>query len=388
MGAYACRCWLLGLLTWGLTWAVVQPGWAAPAATALSRFEQGTAAFREGRFEAALAAFQASQQLEASPNTRFMIARCQQALGRIGSAYSAYRKALAESEDRIRATADPRYAATRDAARARLAELEPTVPRLTLVVEGEVPPGFYLTIDDVLLPAAGLGLPIELDAGEHHIVGLGPRVRRIERSIRLSLGQREQISLSLHRIETALIQLMFHNRPAGAQLSLDGQALAPDLADHPQYVEVGEHRVEAKAPGFRSLWWQERLTAGGVVRLPLHFLPRVSLRRTPRWLFFATASVSLALLGAGIGIGAGAQAADAAQRQLPPLTRDPAIRQDIQGQATLTNVFVGIGGGLGAAAVVLSFTTAWQGSIPAQFQLRAPTGLAAPVPIAPRQESP
>lgn len=359
---------------------------AAPAATALTRFEQGSTAFQGRRWEAALKAFQASLELEGSPNTRFMIGRCLHELGRIGSAYVAYRRASLEAEDRIRATGDARYTATRDAARAKMAEIDARVPRLTIQVLGEIPTGFYVSVDGIPLAAAGLGVPLELDVGDHQIIASGPRVQRIERRVHLELGQRQDLQLSLQRIETATIQFVFHNRPSGALINLDNAAVSPDLAEKPQYVSVGEHRIDVSAPGYRALSWQEPLRANDVVQLPVHFLALPSWRRTPKWLFFATLGASLALVGAGIGVGVQAQNAEADQLALNPLERDPGVRLNIQHQALAANALVGSGGAVALIAGVLAFTTAWRPQPAAQFQLRPTPGLPPPQRIS-KQEN-
>lgn len=346
------------------------PPQAAPAATALTRFEQGAAAFDARKYDEALRLFQASLQLESSPNTRLMIGRCQHALGRIGSAYTAYRRAAKEAEDRIRATADRRYVATREAAEAKMAELAATVPRLTIQVADPIPPGFYVTVDGTELAAVGLGVEMELDVGEHQIIALGPRVERVEQRVTLALGQRQQVTLPIRRIETGVLQLVFHNRPAGAAISLDGKSIPPDVADKPQYVTVGEHRLEGAAPGYRSLSWQGRLGVDQMVRLPIHFVVRPVLRRTPQWLFFTIAGASLAALGVGIGLGVSAQAAQDDQLAQNPLLRDPAVRQDIQNHALVANVMFGTAATLGIATAVLAFTTGWRAQVPSSFTLQ------------------
>jgi hypothetical protein len=348
------------------------PAWAAPPTSALVKFEEGTAAYKAGKYGDALVAFRASYQIEASPNTRFMIGSCYQALGQLGSAYSFFRRAAKEAEDRILATGDPRYAATRDAAQERLRELDPKVPRLVLKVSGEVPPGFYLAIDGVELPAASYGLPMELDVGEHTVLAVGPRVRRIEQVVLLGEGERREITLPVQRIETALIKLVFHSRPAGATVTLDGAPLAPELSDKPQYVNTGEHRVEVQAPGFRSLIWQERLRNNQEIALPIHFLQRPLTRRTPKWLFFTTATAALAALGVGIYFGIRARDAEEAELMKPDLLRIPSVRDEIKRDATIANALYGTAGGLGILSVVLGATAEWKTAVPALFRLERP----------------
>ncbi len=65
----------------------------ADMAAALQKFDAGRRAFDKGSFEEALLAFQASYALTPSPNSRLFIARCYRALGKVASAYTAYRLA-------------------------------------------------------------------------------------------------------------------------------------------------------------------------------------------------------------------------------------------------------------------------------------------------------
>jgi hypothetical protein len=346
---------------------------AAPPTSALVKFEEGTAAFKAGKFLDALNAFRASYQIEASPNTRFMIGSCFEAMGKMGSAYSFFRRAAKEAEDRILATGDPRYAATRDAAQQRLRELEPKVARLTLRVSGDVPTGFYLAVDGTEVPQTSYGIPIELDEGEHYVLAVGPRIRRIEQLVVLGTGERREVTLPVQRIETALIKLVFHSRPADASVTLDGTPLPPDLADKPQYVNTGEHYVEAQAPGFRTVVWQDRLRNNQEVSLPIHFLQRPIGRRTPKWLFFTAAGASLAALGVGLYFGVRAHQAEQEQLMLDPLLRIPSVRTSIQNDATLANAMFGVSGGLGILSVVLGITTQWSRPVGAVFRLEAPS---------------
>lgn len=349
---------------------------AAPPTSALVKFEEGTSAYKAGNYKEALLAFQTSYKIEASPNTRFMIGTCYHALGRLGSAYSFFRRAAKEAEDRILATSDPRYAATRDAAQLRLRELEPLVPRLTLKVSGDIPSGYYLALDGNEVPPASYGLPIEVDEGDHYVLAVGPRVRRIEQLVVMGAGERREITLPVQRIETALIQLVFHSRPAGATVTLDGTPLPPDLADKPQYVNTGEHHVEAQAPGYRSVYWQDRLRNNQEISLPIHFLQKPLGRRTPKWLFFTTATATLAVLGVGIYFGVHAQQSENEQLLLPELQRKPEIKTAIQSEAIIANALFGTSGGLAVLSVILGATTQWGRTVPTTFRLERPIGSA------------
>ena len=62
-------------------------------AAAAAGYEEGVGHYREGRFEPALRALEASHAAFASPNSMLYIARCQRELGRIGDALGSYERA-------------------------------------------------------------------------------------------------------------------------------------------------------------------------------------------------------------------------------------------------------------------------------------------------------
>lgn len=126
---------LCGVLVANMPAALAQSGTAPGAAT--RKFEEGSKAFDAGRFQEALRLLSSSMELEPSPNTRYLMARCYVALGKTASAYNHFKRAAQEADDRVSATNEKRYAATRAAALAKVKELEAKVPRLTLQVPSE-----------------------------------------------------------------------------------------------------------------------------------------------------------------------------------------------------------------------------------------------------------
>ena len=83
---YVCPRWVTALvfaITWGGPAAAAD---ADPAtAIALKQFDVGRRAFENRSFEEALRAFQESNSLAASPNSRLYIARCYRALGKVAT---------------------------------------------------------------------------------------------------------------------------------------------------------------------------------------------------------------------------------------------------------------------------------------------------------------
>src|SRR5262249_45611977 len=106
-------------------------------AIALRKYDEGRSAYHAGDYARALAAFQASLELRASPNTQLYIGRCLQRLGKLASAHAALVLAGKQAEDVIITQHDARYKATADAAASEAAALAPRVPHLEVIL----PPG-------------------------------------------------------------------------------------------------------------------------------------------------------------------------------------------------------------------------------------------------------
>ena len=337
----------------------------APGA-ALKKFEEGVTAFAANNPAEALQLFQASMELEPSPNTRFKIAKCFLALGRTGSAYSTFRRAAKEAQDRVAATGEQRFAPTQLAAAAEAAQLETQVPRISLVLPTELPADVVaevtFTLDGGALPASIVGTAIELDPGPHSLKATGPRVEPCELHVEALPGENKRVELPLLRRKTGNLVLRFTKRPVGLAVSIDAQPISSALVDSPILLGVGLHKVVVSAPGYldfaaeQTLHDQENLP----VTINLSAAPRAS-GGIPKAAFFATAAGTLVLLGVGIGYGVAAQ--NTANDQLMimnPLLRDPTVRDNVRTNATIANVFFGLSGALGIATVGLAIATRWR----------------------------
>lgn len=334
---------------------------AAAKVDALGKFEEGSREAAAGHHAKALAAFRLSMELEPSPNTRFKIAKCQQALGQIGSAYKNFRRSADEALDRVNATGEQRYAATREAALAAAAALEHDVPRLTVIAPADAPAELSVSIDDELVPPGMFGTPVEVDPGERLLVATGPRVQRFERRIKIARGKKQRVELSLVRMPTAVVKMSFASRPAGMALAVDDQPLAPELFDRPLYVNPGSHRLSASAPGYRTFVWTRQLGDDETVQVAVTLRPPTDPRKIA---FFATAGAAVVALAVGIGVGVAAQNADSAQQQLDPLLRDFAERDRIRNQAYLSDGAYAVAGALAGTALILGLVTRWREAPP------------------------
>ncbi len=132
-------------------------------AFAQQRFTRGTALYDAHDYTHALDDFRASLALYSSPNARLYVARCLRELGRLDEALPEFDRAAREAADR--APTDPRYAATRDAARAEGHAIESRVGTVTVVIPG-VTPTAHVQVAGREVPIAGLGVAIPVLPGD------------------------------------------------------------------------------------------------------------------------------------------------------------------------------------------------------------------------------
>jgi tetratricopeptide (TPR) repeat protein len=330
------------------------------SAVALSRFEEGKKAYDRGNFEEALLAFQASNSLMPSPNARLYIARCHRAMGKVASAYTSFRLASREAQDRLAATGEQRYSATRDTAAGEAAEIEAKVPRLTLVVPGDAPDRFTVKLDGVEVPRAAWGTALEIDPGEHVIEAGGPRLVPSSKKIALAEGAQIRLNVAAKRLPTAWISYRFAARPTGLAAALDG--LPIDLAESTtgREVDAGQHELMVTAPGYARFRWTGSLVDGERVSVDIVLRPEARRIATPKWAFFTAAGGAVASIGVASGLAAHALAQQRGQLALDAYARDPGVRDAIRSEATTINVLFVTGGALAAGAGVLGFTTRWQ----------------------------
>jgi hypothetical protein len=106
---------------------------AKQKADAQKKFDHGRELSAATRYPEALAEFQASFEIVASPNTHFSIARTLAYMGQLAEAYVEYGKTVAEAQ--AAAPKDKRYTQTAEASDAEQRELRPRLAFLVLSVE-------------------------------------------------------------------------------------------------------------------------------------------------------------------------------------------------------------------------------------------------------------
>jgi len=166
-------------------------------AFAQQRFTRGTTLYDARDFPRALEEFRASIELYGSPNTRLYLARCLRELGRLDEALPEFERAVREASDR--AHLDPRYAQTRDAAQAELAQVEPRVGRLTLTVP-DVPEGATIRVNQRVVPVAALGIAMPVMPGAVAIRIEAPGFEPEQRQAEVTAGHEATVGVALRRL--------------------------------------------------------------------------------------------------------------------------------------------------------------------------------------------
>ncbi|HEX8792352.1 MAG TPA: hypothetical protein VF765_15465 [Polyangiaceae bacterium] len=154
------------LLALALAWpvAAVARDASAQSADAQALFDAGRRALAAKDYAGACAKFEASDHIERAVGTLLSLAECEEVLGRLASA----RLHLQEAASLADATHDPANRGT--VARARFAEIDRRVPRLTLQLAPDAPKDSRATRDGVDLGDGAFGVTLPVDPGKHVVV--------------------------------------------------------------------------------------------------------------------------------------------------------------------------------------------------------------------------
>jgi Tetratricopeptide repeat len=158
------------------------------------RFKSALTKFHAGDYAGALPILRQVADTTDSPNARLYVARSLRELGRLDEAYAEMRRTVRESTER--AKTEDRYVGTRDASASELAELEPRVGKLIVVLVGD-PASPTVTINDKELPTAALGQPTPVMPGTIHLVATAAGKGSLSRDVEVAGGKVETVTLTL-----------------------------------------------------------------------------------------------------------------------------------------------------------------------------------------------
>lgn len=176
--------------------AFTSPAAAQDIATAEALFNKGLADLEAGRFETACKAIAESQRLDPRAGTLFTLATCESRWGHIATAYTRYGDYLTLYErlpDHRKATQRER-ASVAKSERERIAR---EIPKLTLVLPKDAPPGTLVKRDGEIVSDAALGLAIPVDPGAHTLTTQTRSGLVHEERITLAKGENTTITLTL-----------------------------------------------------------------------------------------------------------------------------------------------------------------------------------------------
>jgi hypothetical protein len=328
---------------------------------ALQLFEEGRRAFDKKDFAAALASFDGSIKLVASPNTRLYIGRCLRELGKTASARTALLRAAAESHDAA-AGGEARYRATEDAARAEAEALAPKIPHLVLSVAAKANDP-HVFLDGVEVPGASLGQNLDVDPGAHTVTASAARSQPFTASVDARAGATARLDVALIPKPTAVVHLELADRPAGYSVSLDGKPLEATAASLPIELPPGAHTLVVAAPGRADFTWSQTLADGDDLAIAAALAPADSADGAnakssfPKWPFFALGGGSIIALGAATALAANAKSISDSEQAKPVAQRSADERDHITSLSHEANAFFIIGGALLVGTGVVGWFT-------------------------------
>jgi hypothetical protein len=158
-------------------------------------FERGKTLMDQGRRAEACAAFAESERLDPAGGTLLRLALCHEADGKLASAWLEYLEVVRVSRE---GTGEPAKLAERvRIAREHLAQIEPRVPKLAIVV----PPA--ARVDGLRVSANGLprdegawGIALPVDPGDVVVVATAPGRSEYRTTVRVVEGQQQTVDVA------------------------------------------------------------------------------------------------------------------------------------------------------------------------------------------------
>ena len=153
-----------------MAWSAIATAQNSKAAATI-QFDKGRALLKQGKYREACTAFEASQKLDPANGTLFNIAECSEKLGKLSTAWLAYRE-LDQNDTN---------AARKAEAGRRAKKLLPRLPKLLVRID-DAPAGLQLQINDNDSTAL-LGIESPVDLGDYTIRATAPGYEAFETSV-------------------------------------------------------------------------------------------------------------------------------------------------------------------------------------------------------------
>jgi hypothetical protein len=261
-GKFRCAAWVLAtvLALSGIAHATDDS--AKGAARELAN--EAKSDFDAGNFEAAGSKFQRAYEIAKVPTLAVWAARSLVKRGHLVAASELYRQAalLAPNDLWI---GDSQQQAQADAEK-ELAELRPRIAKLHIRVEGAAVGDVELTVDDVKIATALLGIDIPTDPGRRRVVGKrGAEV--VDQTVELGEGERKEAVLKFNAVVPSVVRIPIAPEAAPAH---------PETVrreERPPAVPLSRPPVANPVPFLPTLVDSGKSRAGDTEALDLHQKP-------------------------------------------------------------------------------------------------------------------
>lgn len=181
----------------------------------------GLEAYSAGKYEQALDYFARAESLMHAPTHQLYLARANTKLGHLVSAREYYLKL---TQERLPASASKPFRDAQASGDKELAELEPRVPYVTVVVQGgKNPSDVQVTRDGEVIPPALLGVPHPEDPGTHTFKATATRMESAPSTITLKEGAKENVVLTLNAVAGAEAEPAENTGKASAGFAADSE---------------------------------------------------------------------------------------------------------------------------------------------------------------------
>lgn len=212
-------------------------------------FNDAKALIEQGRFAEACPKLAESQRLDPAVGTLLYLGECYEKEGKLASAWAAFKSAASAAHNAGQASRE-------QTAKQHAAELEPRLPKLTLVVPpGSEVSGLVVQRDDIDVGSVAWGSAVPVDPGKHHISAKAPGKKSWSKDV--NVGTQPTITtVTLPRLEddnsakpAAPAAPGTGSAPISGGTSQSVVVWAPPTSNAPQGANRGPSRPHDSATG-------------------------------------------------------------------------------------------------------------------------------------------
>jgi hypothetical protein len=166
----------------------------ADRAAARELFNKGVELQNQQKFADALDHFERSQKVVNAPTIYLHVGQCQAALGHLVEATEAFRQAV---NFQLPPNPPAPFVAAQNEATTQLATISPRLPELKITVLPKDIPTLSVTVDDVAVNSALVGVSRPTNPGQHKVSASAPGYTKVDKMVDLKEKQKLEITLSL-----------------------------------------------------------------------------------------------------------------------------------------------------------------------------------------------